>query len=1063
MSISRISYKCELVRQAPFAIEEDGFGTFQLQIEVAFLDCVTTFYYDLTLFDQNALHTYRTIQMDPAPEDWSKLIQLGGIAIPRTSTQSTVHEIVQTIQSYSDLESLHPFSFYPELEPTAKSVSKDKSTVHTNQIKAQNYQESDVYTNPKVLDYSSNYQTLHHEESFRKSPEKHNFLMDSNVRHSLPVSSSSSSDRLMINQHLPQKHKKKLQLLHEAQLLLEKAQQSRNWAPVISPPPPPVQPLITGTINSPEDSHIPSPNPSTWSSQLSPSRSSPHDPTDVLNHHQHHLSYENQKSPVAQFHGEPVVDPPFNRSPRSDSTRLVSTIGSSQDSSGPKQRIVLKLSRSSCGSQLSVSSSQPLEDESMERSERKKRKKESKKERRSKNLGSSPTKHSFESYNTTVVTTTTTTTNTTTVNILDKDIINTVANKSKQSVQIFPSETSPSLCKRNSPKKYSSHDTYSNDSSPELTYNSRKSTLNKNPKISSDNNNNNNLKTFVDTDEHDDLLKYNQRNSSKYSNQQCYQQYSSVNNTRQDTNDTYTSDIDSLSDSISRSTHSHLLLIDQKEDDYHDGSGRETPVVDYFGDEFQQQHSQKDQQHSNAFSSSTIRSSLIVRNVKYSDEMSINNQNLIQSIINNDASSNNRLDDSEEPLTHSVIRLNIPAVNHATLYENSPTIHKTKDNESKNMGKFKTIEKSSEQRQHSSNKMLPSDHEISKSMPVSGTHKYASKVVYPTENNKQNNNEQLIMREQSNRGSSNSSTSFNKVSNNSNNIAASTVSRNDKDFINTELSSLSSDSPCDSSSSSVTPPMLSDETFHLINVNEFEFDESRNGTVNNLKSSVIRPVVTSASLLSVRGSEPVVVQEKSDTNPTSKVISSDNNSNKLERCINPDHQVTSANVENDNSESTKPSDYNLEVLFDRLIRLREPHLAIRMSEILLYYISAKSLDPSERKNKSNLSLSNNNNNSSNFSKGVKVIHDNPKLIAFDLRKLPNSCIEKLTALIKEDEDIFRKHNLTTLSKSNDVKSSICNARRSVLTEDAGRNDNFHNPDRRYECSDHRDSSGSGDL
>uniref|UniRef100_A0A183L618 Neur_chan_LBD domain-containing protein n=1 Tax=Schistosoma curassoni TaxID=6186 RepID=A0A183L618_9TREM len=69
-----------VVRQAPFAIEEDGFGTFQLQIEVAFLDCVTTFYYDLTLFDQNALHTYRTIQMDPAPEDWSKLIQLGGVS-----------------------------------------------------------------------------------------------------------------------------------------------------------------------------------------------------------------------------------------------------------------------------------------------------------------------------------------------------------------------------------------------------------------------------------------------------------------------------------------------------------------------------------------------------------------------------------------------------------------------------------------------------------------------------------------------------------------------------------------------------------------------------------------------------------------------------------------------------------------------------------------------------------------------------------------------------------------------------------------------------------------------
>ncbi|CAH8638768.1 unnamed protein product [Schistosoma intercalatum] len=590
--------------------------------------------------------------MDPAPEDWSKLIQLGGIAIPRTSTQSTVHEIVQTIQSYSDLESLHPFSFYPELEPTTKAVSKDKSIAYTNQNKVQNYQESDVYPNSKVLDYSSNYQTLHYDELVRKSPEKHNFIMDSNVRHSLPVSSSSSSDRLLTNQHLPQKHKKKLQLLHEAQLLLEKAQQSRNWAPVISPPPPPpVQPLITGTINSPEDSHIPSPNLSTWSSQLSPSRSSSHDPTDVLNHHQHNLSYENQKSPVAQFHEEPIVDPPFNKSPRSDSTRLVSMIGSSHDSSGPKQRIVLKLSRSSCGSQLSVSSSQPLEDESMERSERKKRKKESKNERRSKNLGSSPTKHSSECHNTTVVTTT----NTTNVYTLNKDIINTVTNKSKQAAQIFSSETSPSLCKRNSPRKYSSHDTYSNDSSPELTYNSRKSTLNKNLKISFDNNNNNNnQKTFVDADEHDDLFKYNRRNS----NQQYYQQYSSVNNIQQDTNDTFTSDIDSLCDSVSRSTHSHLLLIDQKEDDYHDESGRETPVVDYFGDEFQQQqqHNQKDQQHSSAFSSSTIGSSLMVRNVKYPDEISIvNSQNRIQSIINNDTNSNNRLDDSGEPLTHSVI------------------------------------------------------------------------------------------------------------------------------------------------------------------------------------------------------------------------------------------------------------------------------------------------------------------------------------------------------------------------------------------------------------------------
>lgn len=292
------------------------------------------------------------------------------------------------MMNFSDVCFYFCFIAFGNIFILKSALYQDKSFAYTNQSKVQNYQESDVYPNSKVLDYSSNYQTSHYDELVRKSPEKHNFIMDSNVRHSLPVSSSSSSDRLLTNQHLPQKHKKKLQLLHEAQLLLEKAQQSRNWAPVISPPPPPpVQPLITGTINSPEDSHIPSPNLSTWSSQLSPSRSSSHDPTDVLNHHQHNLSYENQKSPVAQFHEEPIVDPPFNKSPRSDSTRLVSMVGSSQDSSGPKQRIVLKLSRSSCGSQLSVSSSQPLEGESMERSERKKRKKESKNERRSKNLG----------------------------------------------------------------------------------------------------------------------------------------------------------------------------------------------------------------------------------------------------------------------------------------------------------------------------------------------------------------------------------------------------------------------------------------------------------------------------------------------------------------------------------------------------------------------------------------------------------------------------------------------------------------------------------------------------
>ncbi|KAK4474748.1 hypothetical protein MN116_001872 [Schistosoma mekongi] len=114
------------------------------------------------------------------------------------------------------------------------------------------------------------------------------------------------------------------------------------------------------------------------------------------------------------------------------------------------------------------------------------------------------------------------------------------------------------------------------------------------------------------------------------------------------------------------------------------------------------------------------------------------------------------------------------------------------------------------------------------------------------------------------------------------------------------------------------------------------------------------------------------------------------------------------------------------------------------------------MNSSERKSKSNTNISN-----SNSSKGVKVIHDNPKLIAFDLRKLPNSCIEKLTALIKEDEEIFRKHNSTIFpSTSNLVNENVWDNRRYVYPEDTDHNSCFHDVDKHREYSDHRDSSES---
>ncbi|VDQ12685.1 unnamed protein product [Trichobilharzia regenti] len=278
------------------------------------------------------------------------------------------------------MESLHPFSFYPELQPNTKSVHKDKSSASTSKGKM-----NESGTNEKAFDYGLNYQAMRN-ELVKKSHEDHNFLLDSDINQNLQVSSSSSSsDRLQTNQPLPQKHKKKLQLLHEAQLLLEKAQQSQNWAPVISPPPPPIQPPTTTNINSPEESHPLSPDPSTWSSRLSPSRSSlnEHSDDDVV---EHRHSYESRKSPVAERCERTNDEVPVEKSSKSDPTKMTYVIDSNQqDNPAPKQRIVLKLSRSSCGSQLSVSSSHPLDDEiTNEKLERKKHKKEAKKERRNK-------------------------------------------------------------------------------------------------------------------------------------------------------------------------------------------------------------------------------------------------------------------------------------------------------------------------------------------------------------------------------------------------------------------------------------------------------------------------------------------------------------------------------------------------------------------------------------------------------------------------------------------------------------------------------------------------------
>ncbi|KAA0189159.1 Protein ENL [Fasciolopsis buskii] len=113
----------QVVRQAPFAIEEDGFGNFQLLIEIEFFDCVANFAYHLTLSDYDEFYAHRTVVIDPAPDIWDAMVQSGGIVIPRNSSPHDVQEVVHTIRTSSTVEKLHPFSFFPYLEHQAETVS----------------------------------------------------------------------------------------------------------------------------------------------------------------------------------------------------------------------------------------------------------------------------------------------------------------------------------------------------------------------------------------------------------------------------------------------------------------------------------------------------------------------------------------------------------------------------------------------------------------------------------------------------------------------------------------------------------------------------------------------------------------------------------------------------------------------------------------------------------------------------------------------------------------------------------------------------------------------------
>ncbi|KAA3672378.1 uncharacterized protein DEA37_0002667, partial [Paragonimus westermani] len=228
-----------------------------------------------------------------------------------------------------------------------------------------------------------------------------------------------------------------------------------------------------------------------------------------------------------------------------------------------------------------------------------------------------------------------------------------------------------------------------------------------------------------------------------------------------------------------------------------------------------------------------------------------------------------------------------------------------------------------------------------------------------------------------------------------------------KNQLDVDLSSLSSLHSESSASSSPTPPMSS---------------------CNSLFTGNLEDVGPPRGFMASQGSPKLVAKPKSDKHVNGEVtkrkVTTSNRSSVGETGLTkqlPSHQNVSpmsvkdshGSEETENAASStqrkdttrEPSKYSnqqLELLFDRLLRLRQPQLAARMGEILLQYLtprSPKAASKSQTKGDSGGKLGKSN-------RAVKVLHsEEPRVIAFNLRKLPITCLDQLSVLIAEDESI----------------------------------------------------------
>ncbi|VDL50530.1 unnamed protein product [Hymenolepis diminuta] len=234
----------QIVYEEPFSIEEDGFGNFRLLARVSFLNVVTDLHYDITLHDSLELYGFRTVRLDPKNfDEWVRFTQYGGIPIPKSANSYTIQQtVVEPIQARGTKCNLPISHFYPDL--TAAILGQVPVKLNSPISSVPRSRPSRESRNQALANLGLSVTTNSSPAPLTSTTAITSSAVGSSGRYPpslIPPSSSSF------------KHKKKLQLKHEAQLRLENQSSNQSDLPSPSSPSPPLplpsipQPVYPGS------------------------------------------------------------------------------------------------------------------------------------------------------------------------------------------------------------------------------------------------------------------------------------------------------------------------------------------------------------------------------------------------------------------------------------------------------------------------------------------------------------------------------------------------------------------------------------------------------------------------------------------------------------------------------------------------------------------------------------------------------------------------------------------------------------------------------------------------